>query len=649
MTKSPQRPEHALEQSISAVSRRGILGGLTAAAVAETLANPAHAMAGGAARPNILWIVSEDNNPFVGAYGDKLAHTPTIDGLAKKGLLFRNIYSNAPVCAPSRFGILTGVYPQSCAPANQMRATARFPKDFKTYPELMRAAGYFCTNNSKTDYNCDVDPKAIWDIQGLMGHWRKRPAGQPFMAVFNYETTHESQIFKVAPGRVTPDMITLPPYLPDTPGIRQDYASYYNLMEKMDGQLAQRLAELAADGLADDTIVFHYSDNGGVLPRSKRYCYDEGLRCEMVVYVPPKWRHLMPAAPGSEITTPVSFIDLAPTVLSIAGVPQPPQMRGKPFLGTRIAAPQKWAFGMRNRMDERIDFVRTVTDGKWRYIRNYMPHRPWGQHQAYEWLAKGYQDWETAHRAGTLNAVQDRFFQRKPFEELYDLSRDPHEIDNRADDPAVARILATMRRAVDAHMLAINDNGFLPEGMPGEGFLESRDATVYPLKEVMALAALAARGRIGDRAALQAKLGSAVPVMRYWAATGLLILGDGARPALPMLRKAMLDDPSPHVRVVAAEAVARLDDPAPAVATLANLVDKAPSWQVQLQALNALTFVGEAARAVLPVIQHAADSDQEYVRSAGRYLTAVLTGTYVPSMPISDMGRMLRKQAGGAG
>ncbi len=231
---------------------------------------------------------------------DPLTHTPTIDGLARKGLLFRNVYSNAPVCAPSRFGILTGVNPESCAPANQMRAVGHLPSSFPTYPELMRAAGYYCTNNAKTDYNCDVDPNAIWDGQGKAAHWRSREdKSQPFMAVFNYETTHESRLFQVTPGRVTPTMVKLPAFLPDTPGIRQDFASYYNLMEKMDGELGARLAELEADGLSEDTIVFYYSDNRGVLPRSKRYCFDEDLRCAMVVHAPPRWQHLLPGVPAA--------------------------------------------------------------------------------------------------------------------------------------------------------------------------------------------------------------------------------------------------------------------------------------------------------------------------------------------------------------
>jgi len=629
------------------LSRRAVLGsaaGLAAAAGSPAIAGPTKVD-----RPNILWIVSEDNNPYVGAYGDTLAHTPTIDGLAKKGLLFRNVYSNAPVCAPSRFGILTGVYPESCAPANQMRATAKLPRDFRTYPELMRAAGYFCTNNAKTDYNCDVDPKAIWDNEGKAAHWRSRDdKAQPFMAVFNYETTHESRLFKPTPGRVTPDMVTLPPFLPDTPGIRQDFASYYNLMEKMDGQLAERLAELEADGLADDTIVFHYSDNGGVLGRSKRYCYDEGLRCAMVVYVPPKWRHLMPAAPGSEIQTPVSFIDLAPTVLALAGVASPPQMRGKPFLG-RKARPQALAFGMRNRMDERIDFQRTVTDGRWRYIRNYMPHRPWSQHQAFEWLAKGYQDWEQAHIDGKLNAVQDRFFQTKPFEELYDLSVDPHEIEDLARDPAHDATRARFSRLLDAHMSGIHDNGFLPEGMAGEGWTESRNPQLYPLKKVMALARIAAAGGADALPRLREAIASPVEVIRYWGAMGLVIQGEAARPMMQAMLERLATEKSPHVRIQLSEALARLGETRGSVPALIALCAPTHPWQIRLHAINALTFIGDAAKPALDAATAMIDSGNQYLSSAGKYLALRLTGQYAPSVPIIDWeGMQARIKAGGA-
>lgn len=589
-----------------------------------------------AARPNILWLVSEDNNPFIGAYGDGIARTPAIDRLAKTGTMFRNAYSNAPVCAPSRFAILTGVYPQSCAPANHMRARAKVAGVLETYPELLRRAGYFCTNNAKTDYNCDVDPERIWDRQGTQAHWRGHAPGQPFMAVFNYETTHESQLFGETPGAVTGEMVRVPRYLPDTPAVRDDCASYYNLIEKMDGQIADRLRELEADGLADDTIVFYYSDNGGVLPRSKRYCYDEGLRVALIVHVPAKWRHLAPTPPGRAVDAPVSLIDLPPTLLSIAGVSQPTHMEGRPLLGQHIAPRQHYAFGMRNRMDERIDFIRTVTDGRWRYIRNYMPHRPWGMHGAFEWLAKGYQAWEALHRTGRLNQIQDRFFGTKPFEELYDLSSDPDQVQNLAWTRP--QELARLSRELDAHMLAINDNGFIPEGMAGEGWIASRDRTIYPLPRLMELARDAASA---DRpvASLVAALADDNPIIRYWAATGMLVRRTRDADTMAALGRMMSEDPEPQVRVVASETLALSGDQA-AVSVLGQLAGPSHSREVRLAALNALTVIGEPARSQLPVIDLAAkEEDAEYLRNAGRYLSAVLRGAYRPDYPVFQLDR----------
>lgn len=622
---------------MSNITRRSVIAATAASAAAG--AAEAKTPPG---RPNILWLVSEDNNPLIGAYGDVLAHTPTIDGLAARGVVYRNAYSNAPVCAPSRFGILTGVYPESCGPAEHMRAAAALPRALKTYPELLRAAGYHCTNNAKTDYNAAVDPAALWDDTGAKAHWRGRPDGKPFMAVFNYETTHESRLFlNPPPGRVNPEQVRVPAYLPDTPGIRGDVANSYNLIETMDGQLAERLAELQADGLADDTIVFYYSDNGGSLPRTKRYCYDGGLRCALVVYIPPRWAHLSPHRPGARVQSPVSFIDLAPTLLSLAGLPAPPHMQGAAFLGSRSKPAKTYAFGMRGRMDERYDFVRTVTDGRWRYIRNYMPHRPWGMHGAFEWLAKGYQDWESAWRAGTLDANQRRFFETKPYEELYDLAADPDQICNLSAEPSAGRTLAKLSAALDRHMLTVVDNGFIPEGCAIEGYDASR-AGAYPLPRLMALASTAAKGDPSHLAAFQAAIASQDEVARYWAATGLLILGSRAAPAKADLRKAMAEDVSPQVRIVVAEALAGLGDLEDALAALTSLADGGLPWQVKLQALNALTALGDAARPALPTFERAAVSQQEYLRNAGRYMSAVLKGEYTPAYPVFDLGRTRR-------
>lgn len=611
-----------------------------AVAALATRGFPAAAAADGAL-PNILWIVSEDNCPFIGAYGDPLARTPAIDRLASEGILYRNAYSTAPVCAPSRFGILTGVYPESCGPAHHMRANAHLPAFIRTYPELMRAAGYYCTNNAKTDYNCDVDPAAIWSAQGAKAHWRDRPKGTPFLSVVNLMTTHESRLFKPVSGRVGPSDIDVPAHLPDTPEIRQDYASYYNLMDQMDGQVASLLDELEASGLADDTIVFYYSDNGGSLPRSKRYCYDEGLRCALVVRVPPKFAHLSPHPPASVVEAPVSLIDLAPTVLSLAGQRAPATMQGSAFLGNRRSPPKRYAFGMRNRMDERYDFVRTVTDGRYRYIRNYAPHRPCGQHQAFAWLAQGYQSYERAFLAGECSGPQRRFFERRPVEEFYDVKTDPDQIDNLAARPEQRKRLSTMRRALDAHMLAIRDNGFIPEGLSVEGYQASRSTAAYPLKDIMALAEDAARGDPAGLRRFADLLAHPNAVMRYWAATGLLIMGPAARPAAQNLRSALESDPCPQVRIVAAEAATHIGMADAGVRVLVDLLAADQPDPVRLQAINGLTYVvPDLAKPALPTITAAKDDPYLFVKSCAIYLEARLTGRYRPSMPVFDIDRL---------
>ncbi|TDC92509.1 sulfatase-like hydrolase/transferase [Actinomadura sp. 7K507] len=611
------------------VPRRRMLaagaGGVLAAAL------PARPAAAQQAGPNILWLVSEDNNPFIGAYGDPLARTPALDRLAREGVRYDNSFSSAPVCAPSRFAILTGVPPESCGPAEHMRAEGKIPSFLRGFPEYLREAGYFCTNNSKTDYNAPFDPAQVWDQSGIFAHWRWRPKGRPFFSVFNYMTTHENALFYAGPGKTRPEDVRVPAYLPDTPHIRTDRARYYDLMARMDTEVAARLAELERDGLAEDTIVFYYSDNGGVLPRSKRYCYDSGLRTALIVRFPRRWAHLAPAAPGSVIDSPVTSLDLAPTVLSLAGLKVPDHMSGAPLTGRRRPAP---AFGVRNRMDERYDMVRTVRDERYRYIRNYSPHRPYGQHLAYAWQQKGYQDWEKAHVDGTLTEIQDRFWRTKPAEELYDLRSDPDEVHDLTGDPGHRAVLERLRTALDDHILQVNDNGFIPEGSPLEGYDQSRAPGAYPLRRVLRLAAVAIQRDPARIALLTRDLDDGNEVIRYWAASGLLMLESGAGPAVGRLADRLEAEPSVRVRIVLAEALARLGRTDPAVPFLADTLRDHRDPRVRLQAVNALTYIGKAAAPALPAISRSTLSSDEYVRNAARYLWLVLTGIYRPGTPV---------------
>jgi arylsulfatase A-like enzyme len=592
-------------------------------------------------RPNILWLVSEDNNPFIGAYGDRLAHTPAIDSLAAGGVLYENVFSNAPVCAPTRFSIITGMYAESCGPAHHMRAQGKLPAFLQGFPKYLREAGYYCTNNGKTDYNADLDMQVMWNESSDRAHWRNRPSDAPFFAVFNFMTTHESRMFRRTPGRVKPVDVRVPAYLPDVPEVRSDAASYYNLIEAMDGEVAAHLAALESAGLAEDTIVFYYSDNGGVQPRSKRYCYDEGLRTALIMRVPKKWAHLAPAAAGSKISSPVSLIDLAPTVLTLADIDPPAYMQGRSLV-TKPPEPRQYVFGMRNRMDERYDMVRTVRDERYRYIRNYSPHRPYGQHQAFEWQMDSYRALERAYRAGVLNAVQARFFGEKPAEEFYDLQADPDEINNLIGAAEHRARINSMRVALDAHMLRVNDNGFIPESSPVEGYDASRAPGAYPLQRVMLIAAKAIARDTRNVSEFVAVLTDSNEVVRYWAAQGLLMLAAKATGAKGALETCLDKDASHSVRVAAAEALASLGQADRAVEYLGVVIDSQADVRVRLQAVNALTFIGEPAKPLLPLLERVLESEQdEYIRQASRYLILVLRGTYTPESQIYQ-GRAAR-------
>lgn len=601
---------------------------LMSSAVAGVSALSFPALAGPASRPNILWLVSEDNNPFIGAYGDKLARTPTLDGLAARGVLYRNAFSTAPVCAPSRYSIITGAPAEANAPANHMRAMAKLPAGWRTTPEFMRAAGYYCTNSSKTDYNCTIDAKAAWDDSSATAHWKNRPAGKPFFSVFNFMTTHESSLFHPPTGAVRPADVTVPQQLPDTPEIRADIAGYYKLMERMDGQVAAQLAALAEAGLAEDTIVFYYGDNGGVLPKSKRYCSDTGLRVPLIAYYPPKWVHLAPGKPGSVITAPVTLMDLPPTILRLAGQPLPEQMEGRPLI--KGATLPRYAVGMRNRMDERYDFVRSITDGRWRYTRNYMPHLPSGQYGAFEWQAKGYQSLETEYRAGRLTPAQARFFEPRPFEELYDLDQDPHELNNLAGRQSSAAKLRELRGALDAYMVRVNDNGFIPEDDAHEGFAASRQSGAYPLRRLMRLGAQAGARDAENLSGFVAGLDDPNAVVRYWNAMGLVILGAKARPAQNGLRRRLTAETVPQVRVVLAEALGQAGAMDEAVSHLVAMLDAEPSMRVKLQALNGLTQLAAADPATLAAMRKAQTLKDEYLSRAAKYHELVMTGQYRP-------------------
>lgn len=430
-------------------------------------------------RPNILWITCEDMSADLGCYGDTYSRSPNIDKFATEGVRYTQCYSHAGVCAPSRSGIITGMYPCSIG-SHHMRSKIENPP--KCFPEYLREAGYYCTNNIKTDYNFDT-PAGVWDANGKNAHWKNRKPDQPFFAIFNLQVTHESQIrapekeYQKNTSQLTPDqrhdpaLAKLPPYYPDTPAVRKDWARYHDNITAMDYQFAAHLKDLADAGLLKNTIVFFYSDHGRGLPRGKRWLYDSGLRVPLLVRWPEQLRseatHSTDWKPGSTCDDLVAFVDLAPTVLSLAGVKISDSFQGQAFLGAAKAkTPREYIYGARDRMDERIDFIRAVRDARFKYIRNYDPWKPYAQNIGYMNEMPTMQEWRKVAAEVKLTEPQKLFMaSEKPAEELYDCQADPYEVRNLIDDPAQKATLARLRKAHASWVGEIKDLGFVPEAV----------------------------------------------------------------------------------------------------------------------------------------------------------------------------------------
>lgn len=550
--------------------------------------------------PNILWLTSEDNCPFLGCYGDEFATTPNLDKLASEGFLYTHAYANAPVCAPARNTIITGIYATSGG-NEHMRSNYFKSEIIKTYPEFLREGGYYCTNNVKTDYNTQsIDPQLIWDECSRDAHYKNRNPGQPFFAVFNTTISHESSIHDSIPDeklRHNPEEVPIPPYHPATQAIKHDWAQYYDKVEDMDAWVGEKLRELEESGLAESTIVFYYGDNGGVLPRSKRYVYETGTRVPLIIRIPEKFKHLFPAKKsGSKIDRLVSFVDLAPTLLSIAGINISDYYQGNAFLGSQKTEDPEYAFMFRGRMDERYDMSRAVRDSKYRYIRNYMPHRIYAQHLEYLWRAPSTRSWEQAYLSGNCNETQSVFWNSKPAEELYDTENDPWEVNNLATDPDYADIVNRMRTANREWMTRVKDAGFIPEAdrvrrtgeMPVYDYIRTSG---FDLETVIKAAETASFGNAENLTLFQSYLKNEESSIRYWGATGLLILGDKAEPAKKELLIS-LNDSSPDVVSVAAEALYNLGETEAAKAALLEVLEN-PNEFARCQALNVIDCIEE--------------------------------------------------------
>ncbi len=593
-----------------------------------------------AARPNILWITCEDTSPHFRFYGDSYSTTPNLDRFARQAVRYNNAFAYTGVCAPSRSCLITGVNPVRLG-SHHMRSNTRLPENVKCFPQYLREAGYYCSNNSKTDYNFKA-PNDPWDESSPQAHWRNRRPGQPFFSVFNINVSHQSFLFgsdeehrlrtKRVPDalRHDPAHAPTPPFHPATPEFRNDWARHYDNLTAMDIEFSDRLTELEEDGLSEDTIVFFFADNGTGMPGIKWYVWDWSIHVPMLVRFPEKWRHFASAAPGASVDRLVAFVDFAPTILHLCGVKPPAHMEGIPFLGENTGPPPRYVYGGRDRIGSSYDISRYVRSERYQYIRNFLPQLPWGQFIDYGQNIASMRAWQKLQEQGRLQGLPARFYQvPKPVEELYDQKNDPFQTRNLAGHSGHQKELLRLRAECTAWMKRNGDLGLLNEYQLWQ---RARNSTPYeiaknpqanPLEELLDAAWIASRMEAAQIPKLVQLLRHPDPGLRWWGTTGLAALGTRAMPALTEAREASRDE-SPDVRIGAAEVLANLGQDNEALTVLRAELKQHNEF-VRLAALHALHRMGRRALPALDDIRaagypvertresHGADSVQRMV------------------------------------
>ena len=437
-------------------------------------------------KPNILWLVCEDISPYFSFYNDSSAKTPNLNMLASQSMIFDNAFATVGVCGPARSSIITGMYPTSIGTmhmrtGSDVQSTGRrtygknhratdingdsiieysavVPDYVKCFTEYLRAQEYFCTNNQKTDYQFAA-PESAFDENHNKAHWKNRKPDQPFFSIFNFASTHESRLFpeNAIPLTVDPTKIKLPPYLPDTDSMRMNMARVYSAIEILDKEIGRFIAELKQANLYENTIIFFYSDHGGPLPRQKREVYDSGLKIPLLIKMPN-------GSTSSRINDMVSFVDFAPTVLSLAHIKPPKYMNGQAFLGKyKSSKPRSYIFGSADRFDEYTDRVRAIRSKDYLLIQNAVKAKTGYKDIKYRLGIPGMQEFLSMQKAGLLTGEQLLWFQEKSEYELYDVGKDPHQIKNLSEDAAYAAVMSSMIKKLEFHLKSYGDRALVPE------------------------------------------------------------------------------------------------------------------------------------------------------------------------------------------
>lgn len=518
-------------------------------------------------RPNIVWITSEDNSKhYLSLFDEHGAPTPHIAELARGGLLFTHAFANAPVCSVSRSTLITGAYgPRIGSQYHRKIRQVPMPENLKMFPEYLREAGYYTTNNHKEDYNLQKSTE-VWDESSREATWKNRKPGQPFFHMVNNTMTHEGGLHftrekmeEYEPATSVGEVFVQPNH-PDTDLFRFTNAYYRDRIRQMDDWVGNILQDLKEEGLMENTIIFYFGDHGGVLPGSKGYLYETGLHVPLVVYIPPAYRETLGVEAGSQVEGFVSFIDFAPTVLELAGVEIPDGMDGVPFLGARVDMAEMnqrdEIFAYADRFDEKYDMTRSVRKGKYKYIRSFQPYEVDALMNNYRYNMLAYQEWESLYRAGELTAIQSAFFQARPPELLFDVEADPYETKNLADDPVYQEKLLELRSRLHSWIVTLPDLSLYPEYVlinqafdnPTQFGADHR----ADISRYLTIANLCLDRDPRATRSLKKALRSNDPWDRYWALIACNAGDRSARIGRNLIEKIASSDPVPVNRVQAA-------------------------------------------------------------------------------------------------
>ena len=582
-------------------------------------------------KPNILWIVAEDISPLFGCYDNKDAYTPFIDQLAKKSLVYKRAYSTAPICSPSRSCLASGMFATSLG-SQHLRSEVKIPDSVKPLAKVFRENGYWTALRNKTDYNFSAD--GLFDFwNSTTEPWKKCPKGKPFFAFMNLGKTHEGSgniAERANPSlarlskelKRNPDKVDLPPYFPNTPEMRRIWARYHDLISVFDMDVKNVLDNLNKDGFGENTIVFIMADHGMGLPRYKRWLYLTGLHVPLIVHIPKKFKHLSPYGTTSKnIDEITSYVNLPATALNLAGIAVPKNFQGSPILGKNAKTKHEYIFGARDRADDMYDLSRCVFDGRYLYIRHFLPHLAPMQ-EGYimsDVFKESHKELHKVHKIGKDSQESQKLWAPRPFEELYDLQNDPKELNNIANKSEFKEIKTKLSSRLKQWCIDTRDSGFLTEsdmhrranenGITPYEMMQKNDS--YPIEKIFAAAEKASKPGISQKEQIELYNDKDASV-RYWSVQSQIINNYRNSAAVELFKKALKDN-NPTVRATAAEGIAKMGKPELAVEVFRELLkEKEPNLALYVSRCLAVSM-----KDVRPLEKEIRESLQGYLAPPG--------------------------------